>query len=169
MNKKHQFALNRLFYLFVIMGIVFGYFAVTSLLEQETTLGIVLGIFSLFFVFVPIFAMPYCYRFDNEGVSICYLFFPNERYLWGNIHTITVEEDSSSSDHPFWDLLFSRVFKIKGRVEGERRPYMQGHIQKSHRTKRLLEQYWDSTITGYFGEGIEAWCMTRRKKTCSGI
>ncbi len=165
MNNKHQFALNRLFNLFIIIGIVFGYFAVTSLLEQETTLGIVLGIFSLFFLFVPLFAMPYCYRFDSEGVTACYLFFPNERYLWVNIHTITVEDDSSASAHPFLDLLFSRLFKIKGRVEGQRRPYMQGHIQKSRRTKRLLEKYWDGTITGYFGEGFKAWRNKRKGRT----
>lgn len=152
MKHNHQFACNRLFHIFIILGILFGYFAIITLLEQETTTGIVLGILALFLLLVPLFIIPYGYRFDKEGVSICYLFFPHERYLWVNIHTITLELDDSS-DYTIWDFLFSRVFKIKGRLEGQRHSYMQGHIQKSHRTKRLLEKYWDGTITGYFSKG----------------
>lgn len=152
MKDKRQFAFNRLFNLFIIVGILCGSGAIAALLEQEWSLSIGLGIFALFFFVAALLATPYCYRFDSEGVTICYAFFQNERYLWVNIHTITVTDDDGDSHNIFFDWLFSRVFALKGKVEGERRTYMRGHIQKSGRTKRLLEKYWDGTIIGYWGE-----------------
>lgn len=152
MKDRQQFAFNRLFNLFVIVGVLFGAGAIVVLLEQEWSLSIGLGIFALFFFAAALLATPYCYRFDSEGVTICYVFFQDERYLWVNIHTITVTDDDGDSHNIFFDWLFSRVFAIKGKVEGEHRTYMRGHIQKSGRAKRLLEKYWDGTIIGYWGE-----------------
>lgn len=72
-----------------------------------------------------------------------YVFLPNERYLWRNIRAIEVSDDgTNSSQSPWFDLLFGKVFAISGHVEGELHFYMNGHIRKSWRTKRLLEEYW---------------------------
>ena len=41
---------------------------------------------------------------------------------------------------------------------------MEGKIIKSFRTKRLLEKYWDGTITGYWYEDIKKWRRRHKKK-----
>ena len=41
---------------------------------------------------------------------------------------------------------------------------MDGKIHKNRRTKRLLETYWDGTVSGYFFEGLRKWWQSRREK-----
>ncbi len=112
------------------------------------------------FVFSPLF-----YKFDNNGVSICYIFLSEERYLWKNISAISVENDPLSSKMFF----LSQVFKIYGYPEGKKRFYIDGCIGKTFRTKRYIERYWDGTVTGYFGEGIKAWAKRRSDKKAKHI
>ena len=47
---------------------------------------------------------------------------------------------------------------------GKRRFYMEGHVRKSIRTKRLFEQYWDGTITGYLFDGMKERRQKRKAK-----
>lgn len=169
MNGKGQIALNRLFNLFVIVGLLFLFGSYSLIKEKEIGFGIGIGLLGLFFLIVPIITMPYYYYFDNDGISAHYLLFPQERYRWNNIYAITVTNDSSHHRSLLFDLIFSGVFEISGKVEGKRRFYMQSHIRKSRRTKRLIEKYWDGKVTGYFLENCKSWLDKCRKKKAAQI
>jgi len=120
---------------------------------------------------LPAIFTPYCYAFDSEGVSLCYVFLPVERYLWKDIHAIEVEDIKlgTASRVTIFDFFYASVFSIKGTNVGESRFYMNGHIRKSFRTKRLLEKYWDGTITGYLFEDAKKWIDKRKAKKHSQI
>ncbi len=159
MEKKRQIALNKAFNLCIMLGIIIGYSSVLIFMQEDIKIGLVWSAIAALLLLVPIIAAPCCYIFDSKGVTLCYIFLPNERYLWNNIRSITIESD----DHrhiPF----FSNVFRIVGSVEGKQRHYMDGKIRKSFRTKRLLEKYWDGTITGYFFEDIKNWWNKRKER-----
>ncbi len=167
---KRKIAFNKLFNLFIIVGvllIIAGCIVIRGdeEAESELALGIGLIVFGAVFIGVPSAFMSCIYVFDEQGVSICYIFLPSERYLWKNIHQIEATDDSTgSSRSPIFDLLFSRTFQISGSVEGKLRFYMNGTIRRSIRTKYLLERYWDGEITGYFFEGVKERIQERKAK-----
>ncbi len=163
MKKKRQIALNKLFNTCIIIGAFLGFAAFCFAEESNIPWAIGFGIFALGFIVLPCFFTPFCYSFDSDGVSLLYVFSPTERYLWKNIHSIEVIE--KSTEPSVIDLLYSAVFAISGRPVGKSRFYMEGHIRKTFRTKRLLEKYWDGTITGYFFEDIKKWFAKHKKKT----
>ncbi len=161
MKNKRQIAFNKQYTLFFILGVFLLILSVTSFCEGDTGFGIGLGLVSaLFLVGAPIF-LPCFYLYDKEGVTLVYLYLPNERYLWKNVYEIRVIDDDTHSNRK--SLLFFLVYKITGDVEGKQRFYMDGHIQKSFRNKRLIQKYWDGTITGYFDDEIEE-CKAWRKR-----
>ena len=166
---KREVAFNKLFNLYVVVGALFVYGAIVMLqddpeLGRSVGGGIVMLVIAAHFILVPTILMPALYMFDEKGVTICFLFFPNERYLWENIAAIEATDDSSSSQHPILDFLFSGVFEISGAVDGKERFYMQGHIRRSRRTRHLLEKYWDGKITGYFIDDVKAWVNKKKGK-----
>lgn len=164
MKNKKQFALNRLFNFCVAFGLLFAWGSIGLFIDGDNEWGLGFGIVALLFIVLPAIFTPYCYAFDREGLSLCYVFLPVERYLWKDIRAIEVEDTSVSTESNFFDLLFSYVFHIKGRNVGKTRWYMNGHIRKSFRTKRLLEEYWDGTITGYLFEDVKKWIGKRKAK-----
>jgi hypothetical protein len=165
MKKRKQIALNKLFNVCVILGLFIAVLSIEFFRDPDISWGWGLGFaaVALLLILLPAFFTPYCYIFDSEGISLCYLFFPVERYLWNNISAITVEDISigSAGNYTLFELFYASVFSFKGRNEGPYRFYMHGHIRKTFRTKRLLEKYWDGTITGYLFEGLQE---RKRKK-----
>lgn len=107
---------------------------------------------------------PICYVFDSDGVSLCYVFLPTERYLWKDIHTVTVESIGSGTKATIFDFFYEWVFHLEGKTVGKSRFYMSGNIRKSFRTKYLLQKYWDGTITGYLFEDVKKWFNKRKAK-----
>ena len=89
---KKQIALNKLFNFFMIIGALLVWICIESLLEGDVWLSIALGLAALLFLIIPSIFTPYCYLFDSEGVSLCYVFLPVERYLWKNIYSIEVSD-----------------------------------------------------------------------------
>ncbi len=164
MNKRKQFALNKLFGVCIIFGVVLAWLSVEFLGDSETAWGIGSGIGALLLTVLASIFTPFCYSFDSEGVSLCYVFFPVERYLWKDIYAIEVEYKSSGSRAGILDFFFASVFSIKGKNVDKTRFYMKGRIRKSFRTKRLLEKYWDGTITGYLLEDVKKWINKRKAK-----
>ena len=160
---RRQVALNKLFNVLIVSGILSG--VGTYLLAVEGSLGfaIFFAVFGLIMIIGAAVFTPACYLFDEDGVSFCFLFRPNERYLWTNIHSIK-EEDISTGKASAIDLLYASVFKIEGQVEGKKKSYMKGHIRKSFRTKYLLKKYWDGRIEGGFFDDIIEWVRKRRMK-----
>lgn len=160
---KKQFALDKLFNFFIIFGLGLAWGSIEFFRENNIGYGVGFGIVALLFIVFTMVFTPYCYAFDSEGVSLCYVFLPVERYLWKDVHAIEVDcEHTHCTKGAMFDILFGWVFHIKGQNVGKNRFYMQGNIRKSFRTKRLLEKYWDGTITGYFFEDVKG-CIGRRK------
>jgi len=169
MNKRKQFALNKLFNFCLVLGLFFAWGSIELFRENDNAWGFGFGIVALLFIILPAFFTPYCYAFDNEGVSLCYIFLPVERYLWKDIHAIEVEDTGGSKRSAIFDFFYAYVFSIKGRNVGKCRFYMNGHIRKSFRTKYLLEKYWDGTITGYLFENTKKWLNKRKAKSQAQI
>ena len=164
MNKRKQFALNKLFNFCIVLGLFFAWGSIELFRDNDNAWGLGFGIVAFLLIVLPTIFTPYCYAFDNEGVSLCYIFLPVERYLWKDIHAIEVEDTSTSSRVSIFDFFYANVFSIKGTPVGKSRFYMNGHIRKSLRTKHLLEKYWDGTITGYLFEDAKNWINKRKTK-----
>jgi hypothetical protein len=159
MKKRKQIAFNRFFIFMFIISLLFGYISVAGFAAKDVGGGILFCFVALIFITLSIFS-PCYYVFDSEGVSICYVFLPCERYLWKNIYAIDVQFKS----YGHRPSIFFRVFCISGSNEGKLRFYMNGIIVKSIRTKRLLEKYWDGQIQGYLIDSIKAWFRKRKQK-----
>jgi len=162
-KNKTQIALNRLFNFLIIVGTLLGWISFELFIHFELGWGIGFGAAALLCVAGALIFTPYCYLFDPQGISLCYVFLPTERYLWKKIHAIEVIWIHHGKPS-FLDFLYASVFSIHGKNEGKPRFYMEGHIRKSFRTKRLLEKYWDGTITGYFFEKIKNSIKKHRDK-----
>lgn len=166
MNKRKQFALNKLFNFCIVLGLFFALGSIEFFRDNDTAWGLGFGIVALLLIVLPAIFTPYCYAFDNEGVSLCYIFLPVERYLWKDIHAIEVEDINigTTSQASIFEFFYAYVFAIHGANVGKCRFYMNGHIRKSFRTKYLLEKYWDGTITGYLFEDVKNWINKRKTK-----
>ena len=164
MRKGKQIALNKIFNLCLALGLFFGWGSIGFFTENDRTGGVVCGIIALLLIVLPAIFTPYCYSFDSEGISLCYLFFSAERYLWKDIYAIEVKDTSTSSRSILFELFFAYDFCINGTSAGKRKFFMEGHIRKNARTKRLIEKYWDGTITGYLFEDAKKRVNERRTK-----
>ena len=155
----------------MVLGLVLAWGSIGFFMDSDNAWGFGFGIAALLLIVFPAIFTPYCYAFDSEGVSLCYLFLPVERYLWKNIHAIEVEDTSigSASKASIFKFFYAYVFSIKGTNVGKSRFYMDGHIRKSFRTKYLLEKYWDGTITGYLFEDAKKWIDKRKTNKQSQI
>lgn len=169
MNKRKQFALNKLFNFCIVLGLFFVWGSICFFIDNLIGWGFGFSIVALLLIVLSAIFTPYCYAFDNEGVSLCYLFLPVERYLWKDIYAIEVEDTSPSPRVSIFEFFYANVFSIKGSNVGKIRFYMNGHIRKSFRTKHLLEKYWDGTITGYLFEDAKKWIDKRKAKKQSQI
>lgn len=156
MNNKKQYAINRLFFFFMIIGALLGVTAIPVAME-EISLGIIMGVMAAGILVTPFLLMPTYYVFDNEGVTLAYLLLPSERYLWANVTSVTVHIDPKS-------MGLANFFLLEGQVEGKHRFYMDSHIRKSGRTKRLLEKYWHKKINGYYFAELKSKLKRRVEK-----
>ena len=167
MNKRKQIALNKLFNTSVVLGVLCACISVELFSCDEIIWGVILAVAACLLIFLPLMFTPCCYIFDSEGVSFCYILIPNERFLWNDIYTIEVEDISPPYTHMYsitLDFFYASVFCLKGSDSIKRRFFENVHIRKSFRTKKLLEKYWDGTITGYFFEDAKKWINKKRAK-----
>lgn len=171
MNKRKQIALNKLFNFFMLCGLFFAWGAVDTFIQGDNMWGFIFSACALLLIIIPAIFTPYCYAFDSEGVSLCYVFLPVERYLWKDIYAIEVDDISigTRARASIFDLLYASVFSIRGTNVGETRFYMKGNIRKTFRTKHLLEKYWDGKITGYLFEDLKEHIDKRKAEKQSYI
>ena len=137
MKKRKQIALNRLFNFCILFGLFLAWVALVFITGDEIAFGIVLGVIALILIVLPAIFTPYCYLFDDEGLSLCYLFLPVERYLWKDIYAIEVEDRLGQRKSLLLFFLCTYVFSIYGEIAGEEKFYMRGHIRKSFRKKYI--------------------------------
>lgn len=143
------------------MGIILLTISMVAFVEGSIGIGIGMAFFGALFFVIPLCFMPLFYRFDSEGVSLKYLFLAEERYLWKNVRGIELIDDGTRTS--IFDLFFM-VFLIDGKVEGKHRRYMDGKIQRSIRTRRLIEKYWDGKVEGYLIDDIKDHISRRKAK-----
>lgn len=171
---RKQYARNKLFNLWMILGLICAGISIDSFGSSDLAWTIIFGVLALLFLIATPLLTPAFYAFDAEGVSLCYAFYPTERYLWKDIYAIEVEDRDHGTGgragiFSILELFYSVVFTIYGKNVGISRPYMNGHIRKSIRTKHLLEKYWDGTITGYLLEDIKNRIQQRRNKKVAHV
>ena len=167
MNKRKQIALNKLFNTSVVSGVLSVCISIELFSCDEIIWGVIIAVAACLLIILPMIFTPCCYIFDSEGVSFCYILIPNERFLWKDIYAIEVEDISPPYTHMYsitLDFFYASVFCLKGSDSIKRRFFENVHIRKSFRTKKLLEKYWDGTITGYFFEDAKKWINKRRAK-----
>ena len=152
--KKTRIAFNWMPILFYLCAAFMAMVARSFFSEGAIGEGILCVLFVLMFAGMTLVFCPVFYRFDGEGLTFVYLFFPNERYLWNKIREIEVDYASKGPT----------VFRIYADPEGKRRFYMKGEVYKTLRTNYLLKRYWDGTITGYFWEDVRNWFSKGRRK-----
>ena len=167
MNKRKQIALNKLFNTSVVSGVLSVCISIELFSCDEIIWGVILAVAACLLILLPLIFTPCCYIFDSKGVSFCYILIPNERFLWNDIYAIEVEDISPPYTHMYsitLDFFYASVFCLKGNDSIKRRFFENVHIRKSFRTKKLLEKYWDGTITGYFFDDAKKWINKKRAK-----
>ena len=165
MKKRKQIAFNKLFNVCIALGVFFLCASVGFFKINDFAWGVGVGIAAFLLIVLPSVFSPCCYLFASDGISLCYVFLPKERFLWKDIYAIEVDDITISvRNSNIFDFFYASVFTLKGDKSVNRRFFDEVHIRKSFRTKYLLEKYWDGTITGYMFEDAKNWINKRRAK-----
>ena len=145
MKNKKEIALNKSFFLFVFIGAFILFLGCYIIIEKINAWSVGICIVGLLFLVGGMIKEPLCYGFDEEGITLYFVLYPKEIYLWKNIRRIKNKKDYSGSK-PILGMIFSNVYEISGKVEGKKRFFECGVVSKSLRTKKLLEKYWHKKI-----------------------
>ena len=117
---RKQIALNRLFNFSVVAGVFLTCCSIAFFTENDIAWGLGLGVTALLIIVIPAIFTPYCYIFDNEGVSLCYVFLPCERYLWNDVYAIEV-----SRTH------LDEIARIEREIRSEARGWLMSLTEKA--------------------------------------
>ena len=138
MNKKH-IAINTHLILCVVLFIVFLGLSISCAIESEIGLSIMFGIFVLLPVLV--FAIsPLYFVFSDEYVEIIYNFGQREQIKWSDIRNISLMGSwiGTGGGLPHYVIAYPKKEK--------RLFFVLGEIQKSRKTKKLIEKYYKKKI-----------------------
>lgn len=89
----HETALEQAFFIDAVLTAAAVCGTILLFSAQHTAAAIVLAIVTLCFFIADILLSPWCYRFDREGSTVCYLFF-REHLAWNDIEQISIEHSS---------------------------------------------------------------------------
>ena len=145
MKNKKEFALNKSFFLFVLIGVFIFSLGCYVIIEKINAWSVGICFIGLLFLVGGMIKEPLCYGFDEEGITLYFVLYPKEIYLWKNIRRIKNTKDCSGSK-PILSMIFSNVYEISGKIEGKKRFFGCGVVSKSLRTKKLIEKYWHKKI-----------------------
>ena len=138
MNKK-DVAINTQLLFFLVLVIVFVGLSICWLTEEGIGLGILFGVFGLLLLLISLIS-PMYFVFSDEGVEIVYHFRQKEYIKWSDIRSITVRGGyfTKGDGLPCYDI----AYPVK-----EKRPFfVVGEIQKTRKTKKLIEKYYKKKI-----------------------
>ncbi len=138
MNKKH-IALNTHLILCLFLFIIFIGLSISCALEKEIGLSIMFGIFVLLPIFV--FAIsPLYFVFSDECVQIIYNFGQKEKIKWSDIRNISLMGSwiGAGGGLPHYNIAYPKKEK--------RLFFVVGEIQKTRKTKKLIEKYYEKKI-----------------------
>lgn len=145
MKHKKEFALNKSIFLFVFIGCLILSLGVYLLIDNISASRAGIFLLGLILLIGGMMKEPLCYGFDEEGLTLYFVFLPKESYLWKNIRRIK-NTKSYSARTPILNMIFSNIYEINGKVDGKQYFYMQGEVSRSMRTKKLFEKYWNKKI-----------------------
>ena len=138
MNKKH-IALNTHLILCVALFIIFLALSISCVMGNEIGLSIMFGIFVLLPVFV--FAIsPLYFVFSDEYIEIVYNFGQREKIKWNDIRNITLMGSWIGAGGGLPHYVIAYPGKEK------RLFFVAGEIQKTRKTKKLIEKYYKKKI-----------------------
>lgn len=149
-TEKRRISINRYFLVLPLLGGIL----ICAGLAMDGAEAVVCFLFAAFIMIGGSVLLPVCYSFDKQGITFCYLFWKNVRYLWNNIYDISIYGGGRRATY----------FQLSGDPEGPVRFYTDNRIPKSHRNKRLLEAYWGETITNDLLEDLREWWNERKQK-----
>ncbi len=138
MNKKH-IAINTHLILCVVLFIVFLGLSISCAIENKIGFSIMFGIFVLLPIFV--FAIsPLYFAFSDECVEIIYNFGQKEKIKWSDIRSISLMGSwiGAGGGLPHYVIAYPKQEK--------RLFFVVGEIQKSRKTKKLIEKYYKKKI-----------------------
>ena len=138
MNKKH-IALNTHLILCVVLFIVFLGFSISSAIESDISLSIMFGTFALLPIFVFSIS-PLYFVFSDECIEIIYNFGQKEIIKWSDIRNISLMGSwiSAGGGLPHYVIAYPKKEK--------RLFFVVGEIQKTRKTKKLIEKYYKKKI-----------------------
>lgn len=145
MKTNKEFALNKSFFLFVLLGVFVLSLGCYIIIDKVNAGSIGICLIGLFLLIGGMIKEPLCYGFDENGITLYFVLYPKEIYLWKNIRKIKNTKGYSGSK-PILSMIFSNVYEISGKPEGKKHFFECGTISKSFRIKKLLEKYWHKKI-----------------------
>ena len=137
MNKKHIAFNTHLIRSFVLF-IVFLGLSISCAIEKDTDLSIIFAVFILLPVFVFSIS-PLYFAFSDECIEIVYNFGQREKIRWNDIRSISLRGSwIGAGGLPRYVIVYPR--KEKGLF------FVVGEIQKTRKTKKLIEKYYKKKI-----------------------
>lgn len=137
MNKKH-IAFNTHLILFCVLFIVFLGLSISCAIEKEIGLSIMFALFNL----LPLFAFgisPLYFVFSDESIEIIYNFGQKEIIKWSDIRNIwQMGSWIGGGGLPHYVIAYPRKEK--------RLFFVVGEIQKTRKTKKLIEKHYKKKI-----------------------
>ncbi len=138
MDKKH-IAVNTHLFLWCVLFIVFLGLSISCGTEKDFGLCILFALFILLPVFVFLIS-PLYYIFSDESVEIIYNFGQKEIIKWSDIRSISLMgswiDDCGGLPH----------YVISYPIKEKRLFFVVGKIQKTRKTKKLIEMYYKKKI-----------------------
>ena len=138
MDKKH-IAFNTHLILCFILFIVFLSLSIICAIVNEIGLSIMFGIFVLLPIFVFTIS-PLYFVFSDNYVEIVYNFGQKEQIKWNDIRNISLMGSwiGAGGGLPHYVIAYPRKEK--------RLFFVVGEIQKTRKTKKLIEKYYNKKI-----------------------
>ncbi|MBP3391353.1 MAG: hypothetical protein J6L76_01025 [Clostridia bacterium] len=138
MNKKH-IAINTHLILCVVLFIVFLGLSISCAIESDIGLSIMFALFIL----LPLFVFgisPLYFVFSDECIEIIYNFGQKEIIKWSDIRNISLMGSliGAGGGLPHYNIAYPQKEK--------RLFFVVGEIQKTRKTKKLIEKYYKKKI-----------------------
>ena len=137
-NKKY-IAFNTHLILCFVLFLIFIGLSIDCAMEREIGLSIMFGIFVLLPVFVFSIS-PLYFSFTDEYVEIVYNFGQREKIRWSDIRNISLMGSwiGAGGGWPHYNIAYPQKEK--------RLFFVVGEIQKTRKTKKLIEKYYKKKI-----------------------
>ncbi len=92
---------------------------------------------------VALFFKPYCYSFDRNGISICYLFGRSHSFAYESIDLVICQTKNGSNGNAVHE------YEISGTPEKAPASYMKSIVQKTKSTEKAMNYYMEEKTVDF--------------------